>query len=42
MERLQQMTGVPIPAPLASLKGKKELHTDVIEKEAMGTYVLGL
>lgn len=42
MERLQQMTGVPIPAPLASLKGKKELHTDVIEKEAMSTYVLGL
>ena len=42
MERLQQMTGVAIPAPLASLKGKKELHTDVIEKEAMSTYVLGL
>ena len=42
MERLQQMTSVPIPAPLASLKGKKELHTDVIEKEAMSTYVLGL
>ena len=42
MERLQQMTGVPIPAPLASLKGKKDLHTDVIEKEAMSTYVLGL
>ena len=42
MERLQQMTGVPIPAPLASLKGKKELHTDVIEKEAMSTYVLRL
>ena len=42
MERLQQMTGVPIPAPLASLKGKKEMHTDVIEKEAMSTYVLGL
>ena len=42
MERLQQMTGVPIPAPLASLKGRKELHTDVIEKEAMSTYVLGL
>ena len=42
MERLQQMTGVPIPAPLASLKGKKELHADVIEKEAMSTYVLGL
>ena len=42
MERLQQMTGVPIPAPLASLKGKKELHTDVIEKEAMSAYVLGL
>ena len=42
MARLQEMTGVPIPAPLAALQGKKELHTDVIEKEAMSAYVLGL
>ena len=42
MARLQEMTGVPIPAPLAALQGKKELHTVVIVKEALSAYVLGL
>ena len=42
MARLEEITGVPIPAPLASLRGKPELHTDVIEKEDMPVYVLGL
>ena len=42
MERLQALTGVPIPAPLASLQGKQEKHTGVIEKDAMLSYVLGL
>ena len=42
MARLCQITGVPIPAPLAQLQGKPELHTDVIEKEAMPAYVLSL
>ena len=42
MERLQAITGVPIPAPLASLQGKAEKHTGVIEKEKMLEYVLSL
>ena len=42
MARLQAITGVPIPAPLASLQGKEERHTGVIEKEKMLHYVLSL
>ena len=42
MDRLHEITGVPIPAPLASLRGKRELHTDVIEKEQMLDYVMKL
>ena len=42
MERLSAMTGVPVPGNLSSLQGKTELHTDVIEKETMLEYVLGL
>ena len=42
MERLQTITGVPIPGPLASLQGKAERHTGVIEKEKMLEYVLSL
>ena len=42
MERLQAMTGVPIPAGLAGLQGKPERHTGVIAKEKMLEYVLGL
>lgn len=41
MDRLQALTGVPIPANLRSLRGKPELHTDVIPKEQMPEYVLG-
>ena len=40
MERLNALTGVPIPKNLASLQGKPELHTDVIPKEKMLEYVL--
>ena len=40
MERLHALTGVPIPKNLASLRGKPELHTDVIPKEKMLEYVL--
>lgn len=40
MERLHALTGVPIPKNLASLRGKAELHTDVIPKEKMLEYVL--
>ena len=42
MERLQAITGVPIPKNLASLQGKEEKHTGVIEKDKMLEYVLGL
>ena len=39
MERLHALTGVPIPKNLASLRGKPELHTDVIPKEKRLEYV---
>ncbi|MBQ7000972.1 MAG: threonine synthase [Oscillospiraceae bacterium] len=42
MERLSQMSGVPIPKNLASLQGKEEKHTGVIEKDKMLEYVLSL
>ena len=42
MERLSAMTGVPVPKNLAGLLGKPELHTGVIEKDAMLDYVLNL
>ena len=42
MERLSDMTGVPIPKNLAGLQGKAEKHTGVIAKDAMLEYVLSL
>ena len=42
MHRLETLTGVPIPKNLAGLEGKAELHTGVIEKDAMLDYVLNL
>ncbi len=42
MERLQALTGSPIPENLAGLRQKKELHTGVIEKSAMLDFVMGL
>ncbi len=42
MDRLSAMTGVPVPKNLAGLQGKPELHTGVIEKDAMLEYVLNL
>ena len=42
MERLSQITGVPIPKNLANLRGKEERHTGVIDKEEMLEFVLGL
>ena len=35
MNRLQELTGVQIPVNLASVRYKKDLHTDVISKEEM-------
>ena len=42
MERLENMSGMPIPKNLASLKGKPERHLDVIAKDQMMDYVLNL
>ena len=42
MERLQQVSGVPIPENLAGLQHKKERHTGVIEKDKMLSFVEGL
>ena len=39
MDRLCQLTGVAIPTNLQGLQQKKELHTDVIPKDAMLNYV---
>ena len=42
MERLEKLSGMPIPKNLAGLRGKPERHTGVINKEEMLDYVLGL
>lgn len=42
MERLSQMTGVPIPTNLAELKEKPERHTGVIGKDRMLEFVENL
>ena len=41
MERLSQITGVAIPKNLSGLQELEELHTGVIAKEAMLSFVLG-
>ena len=38
--RLHAMAGVPIPSNLASLRDKAALHQDVIDKDAILSYVL--
>ena len=42
METLEKLTGWPIPENLSGLQQKKELHTGVIEKDAMPAYVMAL
>ncbi len=42
MQRLSDITGVPVPRNLATLQGKAEKHTGVIQKEDMLEYVLSL
>ena len=42
MERMQTLTGIPIPPALAALRTKPERHTGVIPKEKMLEYVLGI
>ena len=39
MEQLSQLTGTKIPANLATLRGKQEKHTAVIEKHEMLNFV---
>ena len=40
MERLEQVTAVPIPHNLAGLREKEERHTDVIDKQEMLDYIM--
>ncbi len=42
MERLEAITGVKIPGNLSGLRQKPERHTNVIAKEEMLNFVLGL
>ncbi len=42
MARLSRITGVPVPKNLASLQGKPETHTQVIDKDKMLSFVLSL
>ena len=42
MDRLQELTGVPIPGNLQGLQTRKELHTGVIAKDRMHTFVSNL
>ena len=42
MDRLAELTGVPVPGNLQGLQQKKELHTDVIPKDRMHAYVTDL
>ena len=41
MDRLNTLTGVPVPAGLRGLKEKTVRHTTVIDKEAMASFVMG-
>ncbi len=41
VEKLNELTGAPVPAPLASLRGKKSRFFDVTDKEGMQAVVLG-
>ena len=42
MERLSEITGIEIPKNLATLRGRPERHSGVIDKEEMLNFVLGL
>ena len=42
MDRLVELTGVPVPKNLQGLQERKELHTDVIAKDQMLQYVTNL
>ena len=40
VDMLNELTKMPVPAPLAGLKGKKARFSDVTEVDAMPEYVL--
>ena len=40
MERLEAISGIPIPKNLANLRGKPERHTGIIDKDAMLDFIL--
>ena len=40
MEKLHEMTGVPVPPNLATLRSQQVRHKDVIDRDAMLSYVL--
>ena len=40
MERLEEISGVPIPRNLSGLREKTERHTGVIDKEKMLDFVM--
>ena len=42
MERLEELTGVAIPGNLKGLQTRKELHTDVIPKDKMLSFVASI
>ena len=42
MDRLSQLTAVPIPGNLQGLQTRKELHTDVIPKDQMHSYITNI
>ena len=42
MRQLEDVTGVPIPKNLATLAGKPQRHTGVVDKDEMLPFVLGL
>ena len=39
---ISKMTSVPIPKNLGSLKDKDVVHTDVIDKDEILAYILGV
>ena len=39
MDALARLTGVPVPAALASLRGKKELHGDLVDVDGVIPYI---
>ena len=41
MEQLHEVTGVPVPKNLASLREREVRHRDVIDQDEMLKYVLG-